>query len=97
MPLRMPALAALALIAFAANSLLCRAALAHTAIDAATFTTVRLLSGAIVLGMVAWRRASRTPGAADAPRARMAVGRRYLKSAAHRGSIPSVAPQQGTR
>lgn len=39
----------LALTAFAGNSLLCRAALAHTHIDAASFTTVRLLSGAIVL------------------------------------------------
>lgn len=39
----------LALIAFAGNSLLCRAALAHTRIDAASFTTVRLLSGALVL------------------------------------------------
>ena len=64
MRLRMPALTMLALVAFAANSLLCRAALAHTAIDAATFTSVRLLSGAIVLGLVAWRRASpdREPG-----------------------------------
>ncbi|WP_301003708.1 DMT family transporter [Arsukibacterium sp.] len=39
----------LALIAFAGNSLLCRAALAHTQIDAASFTTIRLLSGAVVL------------------------------------------------
>jgi drug/metabolite transporter (DMT)-like permease len=52
------ALTALALVAFAANSLLCRAALAHTAIDAATFATVRLLSGAIVLWLIASRRAS---------------------------------------
>ena len=74
MPLRMPALATLALVAFAANSLLCRAALAHTAIDAATFTTVRLLSGAIVLGLVAWRHASRTPRAPNATRARMRGG-----------------------
>ena len=74
MPLRMPALATLALVAFAANSLLCRAALAQTAIDAATFTTVRLLSGAIVLGLVAWRSAPRTPRAPDAPRARMRGG-----------------------
>lgn len=71
MPLRMLALATLALVAFAANSLLCRAALAHTAIDAATFTTVRLLSGAIMLGLVAWRRAPRAP---DGPRARMHGG-----------------------
>lgn len=35
--------------AFAANSLLCRAALTHTRIDAATFTAVRLAAGALVL------------------------------------------------
>lgn len=46
----------LALVAFAGNSLLCRAALAHTHIDAATFTTVRLLSGALVLSCLVWLR-----------------------------------------
>ena len=49
----------LALLAFAGNSLLCRAALAHTTIDAASFTLVRLLSGAVVLGLLAWRRGTR--------------------------------------
>jgi len=39
----------LAMIAFASNSLLCRAALKHTSIDAATFTFVRIFSGAAVL------------------------------------------------
>ncbi|MFC1877021.1 DMT family transporter [Thermodesulfobacteriota bacterium] len=39
----------LALIAFAANSVLCRLALGEKAIDAAGFTSVRLLSGALVL------------------------------------------------
>ena len=39
----------LALIAFAANSVLCRLALGERAIDAAGFTSIRLLSGAIVL------------------------------------------------
>ena len=39
----------LALVAFAANSLLCRAALDRTAIDPATFTGVRLVSGAVAL------------------------------------------------
>jgi drug/metabolite transporter (DMT)-like permease len=47
--LRTTIFTALALIAFSGNSLLCRAALAHTHIDAASFTTVRLLSGALVL------------------------------------------------
>ncbi len=39
----------LALVAFAANSVLCRLALGEKTIDAANFTTIRLLSGAIVL------------------------------------------------
>ena len=42
----------LAMIAFAANSLLCRAALKHTAIDAASFTSVRLFSGAAMLYVI---------------------------------------------
>ena len=47
------ALTMLAMIAFAANSLLCRAALKHTAIDAATFTSVRLMFGAAILYVIA--------------------------------------------
>ena len=39
----------LALIAFAANSVLCRLALGDKAIDAAGFTSIRLLSGILVL------------------------------------------------
>ena len=38
-----------ALIAFAANSILCRMALRQTSIDPATFTSVRIVSGAITL------------------------------------------------
>ncbi|MBI4622330.1 MAG: DMT family transporter [Verrucomicrobia bacterium] len=41
-----------ALVAFAANSVLCRLALAPGAIDAASFSTVRLSSGAITLLMI---------------------------------------------
>ena len=41
-----------ALIAFAFNSILCRIALGTAAIDAASFTTVRLISGAIVLFII---------------------------------------------
>lgn len=40
---------ALALVAFASNSVLCRWALAEGSIDAASFTGLRLLSGALVL------------------------------------------------
>lgn len=43
----------LALLAFAANSLLCRLALAQGAIDAASFTAIRLGSGAVVLMLLA--------------------------------------------
>jgi drug/metabolite transporter (DMT)-like permease len=45
-------LTSLAMIAFACNSLLCRAALKHTGIDAASFTTIRFISGAATLWLV---------------------------------------------
>jgi drug/metabolite transporter (DMT)-like permease len=55
-PLWTATLAAAAMCAFAANSLLCRLALGAGLIDAATFTTVRLVSGAVLLAaLVAWR------------------------------------------
>ena len=50
---RIIALTALAMIAFAGNSLLCRLALKETAIDAASFTTIRLIAGALMLWLVA--------------------------------------------
>jgi hypothetical protein len=40
-PLRLVALTALTMIAFAGNSLFCRMALKETGIDAASFTSVR--------------------------------------------------------
>jgi len=42
----------LALLAFAGNSILCRLALGDGAIDAASFTGIRLLSGIIVLAVI---------------------------------------------
>jgi drug/metabolite transporter (DMT)-like permease len=45
-------LTSLAMIAFASNSLLCRLALKHTTIDAATFTFIRILSGAVALWLI---------------------------------------------
>ena len=42
----------LAMIAFAGNSLLCRLALTHTSIDAASFTSIRIASGALVLWLI---------------------------------------------
>ena|SRR5882724_1720315 len=41
------------MIAFASNSLLCRAALKQTSIDAASFTFVRIFSGAVALWLIA--------------------------------------------
>ena len=49
---RIAALTSLAMVAFAGNSLLCRVALKHTSIDAASFTTIRLASGALVLWLI---------------------------------------------
>lgn len=42
----------LAMLAFAANSLLCRLALRHTEIDPTSFTLMRLLSGAVMLWVI---------------------------------------------
>jgi drug/metabolite transporter (DMT)-like permease len=42
----------LAMIAFAGNSLLCRLALKDTSIDAATFTSIRIISGALILWLI---------------------------------------------
>ncbi len=49
---RTAGLTVVALVAFAANSLLCRAALAGGFSDATTFTTLRLIGGAVALGLL---------------------------------------------
>ncbi|WP_078122101.1 DMT family transporter [Thiosocius teredinicola] len=49
---RVISLTVLAMIAFAGNSLLCRVALKETAIDPAAFTSLRLVSGAVVLWLL---------------------------------------------
>lgn len=55
-------LTALTMLAFAGNSLLCRLALGTTTIDAASFTSLRLLAGALMLGLLLWsRRPRRAP------------------------------------
>ena len=50
--LRTALFVALALIGFAANSLLCRQALAATAIDPYAFTAIRVIAGALVLAAI---------------------------------------------
>jgi drug/metabolite transporter (DMT)-like permease len=49
---RVAAAAAFALLAFAANSILCRMALRQASIDPASFTSVRLVAGAITLSIL---------------------------------------------
>lgn len=50
--IRLTIYTAFAMFAFAANSLLCRLALKHTDIDAASFSSVRIVSGAILLWLL---------------------------------------------
>ena len=59
---RVIALTSLAMIAFAGNSLLCRIALKHTHIDATSFTTIRLISGALMLWLIVYMRHDRHTG-----------------------------------
>ena len=59
---RVIALTALAMIAFAGNSLLCRAAFTESGIDAASFTTIRLASGAVALWLIARIRSGKDAG-----------------------------------
>lgn len=54
--LRTWGLTALAMVAFASNSLLCRAALRGAEIDPASFTALRLVAGALVLSPIALSR-----------------------------------------
>lgn len=50
--LRLSALVLMAMLAFAGNSLLCRIALGPVGMDAASFTAIRLVSGAAMLGLM---------------------------------------------
>jgi drug/metabolite transporter (DMT)-like permease len=57
------ALTAIAMLAFAANSLLCRLALGQELIDPASFATTRVIAGAVTLGLIVlpkWRSSGRS-------------------------------------
>ena len=58
-------LTAAAMSCFAANSLLCRAALGRGLVDATSFTSVRLLSGALALVLLVRTGQRTSPGARD--------------------------------
>ena len=53
----------IAMLAFAGNSLLCRLALKTTSIDPASFTSLRLLSGALMLAILLRLRHTKAPAA----------------------------------
>ena len=81
---RVAALTLFAMLAFAGNSLLCRVALRDTAIDAASFTTIRLASGALVLAAIMLARKSRPAAAGSWPMAAMLFGYAAFFSFAYR-------------
>ena len=83
-PLRVPLLTGLAMLAFAGNSLLCRVALRDTTIDAATFTAIRLASGALVLALMLRRRGVRPTSGGSWPMAAMLFSYAALFSFAYR-------------
>ncbi|MDP9004681.1 MAG: DMT family transporter [Verrucomicrobiota bacterium] len=68
-PTRLFLLTLLAMVAFAGNSLLCRLALKQTAIDAASFTFIRIVSGALVLGLISQLRRTSLSHAGNWPSA----------------------------
>ena len=62
---RILSLTALAMMAFAGNSLLCRLALKQAHIDAASFTTLRLIAGALTLWLLVRLRRGASAGAGN--------------------------------
>ena len=68
-PARLCFVTFLAMLCFAGNSLLCRVALRHNLIDAASFTFVRVLSGAVMLLLIATIRRKTTSIAGNWPSA----------------------------
>lgn len=82
--LRVPLLTGLAMLAFAGNSLLCRIALRDTAIDAASFTAVRLAAGALVLVLLLRGRGARPTAGGSWPMAAMLFAYAALFSFAYR-------------
>jgi drug/metabolite transporter (DMT)-like permease len=95
----------LAMIAFAANSLLARSALAAGAIDAVDFTVIRLISGALALAvLLVWQSGAeasrRRPGSWPSALAlfvyALAFSLAYLRLGAATGALILFASVQGT-
>src|SRR5438105_13905997 len=66
---RAAAAALFALLAFAANSVLCRMALRQTHIDPASFTSIRLVAGAVTLWILVHARSKHRAPAGSCPSA----------------------------
>src|SRR5260370_24735220 len=81
---RVAALTLFAMLAFAGNSLLCRIALRDTTIDAASFTSIRLASGAVVLVAIMLARKSHPLSAGSWAMAAMLFAYAALFSFAYR-------------
>jgi drug/metabolite transporter (DMT)-like permease len=83
-----------AMVAFAANSILCRKALGSAAIDPAGFTALRLASGALVLGVLVLSGAIRRSGAARSSGSWVSAAMLFLYAVAF--SFAFVRLQAGT-
>ena len=84
-----------ALLAFAGNSILCRLALRSEAIDPWSFTAIRLVSGALLLLPLVWRRAPiNTVSASQRPGSALAAGALFVYAAAF--SLAYVSLDAGT-
>jgi hypothetical protein len=103
---RTAVLTALAMLAFAANSLLTRMALQGTHIDPASFGSVRLASGALVLAaIVHWRATPRAAARqADAEHRQLHRAEQDQRAAGHRadghgrrrlGRVLAARPRRG--
>lgn len=82
--LRTALLTFFAMLAFAGNSLLCRVALKDTAIDAASFTAIRLVSGALILAVILHMRGMRPTAGGSWPMAAMLFAYAVFFSFAYR-------------
>jgi len=82
--LRTALLTLFAMLAFASNSLLCRIALKDTAIDAASFTAIRLVSGALILAILLRTRSVRPTAGGSWPMAAMLFAYAVFFSFAYR-------------
>jgi drug/metabolite transporter (DMT)-like permease len=82
--LRTALLTFFAMLAFASNSLLCRVALKDTAIDAASFTAIRLVSGALMLALLLRTRGVRPTAGGSWPMATMLFAYAVFFSFAYR-------------